>query len=271
MLKAVMLCHPSSKDLVPKSTFKPKNVDCIRIACGTSKVKGTTYSEASDFFPNYASWNSALFETSVILTVWEHADQLVGNNNVAIIHSDIKPNFNPSEIWFNVERWIDEIKERPVGLVIPASYTNRFDGWVLPEDFPMTSRYDPMLLHVFDNNIHVWNFIKEYDYDIYEYAMDVNPKMIYTHQFACSRGVFDILGNKLYNVASRMRLRDCGLWTPHVFERLIGLYLAKSHDPILSACFSHFASSCSFGPGECSLYGPRALRFYKTHTRANRI
>ncbi len=271
MIKAVMLCHPSSKDLVPKSTFRSKHVDCIRISCGTSRVKNAKYSEANDFFPNYASWNSALFETSVILTVWEHADELIGDNDVAIIHSDIKPNFKPSEIWSNITKWINEVKERPIGLTIPVSYISRFSGWIIPDEFPITSSRDPMLLHVFDNNIHVWNFIKEYDYDIYEYAMDVNPRMIYTHQFACSRGVFDTLGNRLYNVASKMRLKDCGLWTPHVFERLIGLYLAKSHEPILSTCFLHYASSGAFGPGDSSLYGPRALRFYKIHTRANRI
>ena len=115
-----MLCHPASKDLISKSAFDFENVDCVRISCGTSKVEGVDYSESNDFFPTYAPWNSTLFETSVILTVWEHADQLIGDNNVAIIHSDIKPNYKPSEIWSNIEKWIEEDPSRSVGLTVPA-------------------------------------------------------------------------------------------------------------------------------------------------------
>lgn len=270
MIKAVVLCHPASKDLLTKSVFRSKRVDCIRIACGTSKVKVADYSESNDFFPTYASWNSALFETSVILTIWEHADQLIGDNHVMIIHSDIKPNHKPFRIWDKVGKWLKEEPDRSVGLTVPSSYIGMFDGWTIPDEFPITVWHDPMYLHAFDNNIYVWEFIKEYDYDIYEWAMDVTPRMIYSHQFACTRETFDYLGNKLYNVASRLRLRDIGFWTPHMFERLIGLYLAKRfEEPIVSTAFWHYASSGTFGPGEQSLYGPRALRFYRTHTRAN--
>lgn len=272
MIKAIMLCHPASKDLMPRSAFRSKKADCVRIACGTAKVKNSDYSESNDFFPTYASWNSALFETSVILTVWEHADQLIGDNHVAIIHSDIRPNYKPSQIWTKIEKWIKEDPERSIGLTVPASYMGLFDDWLIPDDFPITNKHDPMKLHAFDNNVYVWEFIKQYDYDIYEWAHDVNPRMIYSHQFACSRPVFDYLGNKLYDVAHRLRLQDAGFWTPHMFERLIGLYLAKKNpNPVLSTAFWHYASSGTFGPGDQSLYGPRALRFYKTHTRANRI
>jgi len=269
MLKAIMLCHPSSKELISKSAFRSKKVDCIRISCGMSKVKNCDFSESNDFFPTYAPWNSALFETSVILTVWEHADQLIGDNNVAIIHSDITPNHQPSKSWAKIDKWLDSNPDKSVGLTVPNSYMGLFDDWTIPDDFPITVNNDPMLLHAFDNNLHVWDFIKDYDYDIWEWAMDSNPRMIYSHQFACTRKTFDYLGNKLYNTISNLRFKDVGFWTPHVFERLISLYLAKLSEPILSTAFWHYSSSGVLGPGDQCLYGPRALKYYKTSTRAN--
>lgn len=269
MIKSVILCHPASKDLLSRSVFRSKMVHPIRISCGTTSIKDVDYSESNDFFPTYASWNSALFETSVILTVWEHADQLIGDDNVMVMHSDIAPHFRPSKIWSKVERWIKDKPDRSIGITVPSSYVGLFEDWEIPLDFPITHMNDPMKLHAFDNGIYVWDFIKKYDYDTYEWAMDVNPRMIYSHQFACSRHVFDYLGHKLYDVACRLRLQDVGFWTPHVFERFIGLYLARMYSaPILSTAFWHYASSGTFGPGDQSLYGPRALKFYKTYTRA---
>lgn len=270
MIRCVQLCHPASADLLLNSAFKSKLVECIRVACGTTKVKKADFSEANDFFPSYASWNSALFETSVILTVWEHADELIGNNHVAVIHSDIKPHFGAAVTWRKLHNWLDEDKTRSVGLTVPAAYQEMFKDWEIPEDFPMTTKHDPMRLHAFDNKIYVWDYIKKYDPDIYDWAMDVLPRMIYSHQFACSRETFDYLGNRVMQVAHRLRLGDCGFWTPHMFERLIGLYLAQRNPkPILSTAFWHYASSGTFGPGEYNLYGPRALRYYKVATRVN--
>lgn len=265
-----MLCHPQSKVLLNNSAFSSSKVNCIRISCGTTKIEGVNFSESNDFFPTYASWNSCLFETSTILTIWEHADQVIGDSHVAVIHSDIRPNFKSGQIWSKIEKWLDEQPNRSIGLTVPVSCMGMFDDWIVPDDFPLNVDYDPMKLNAFDNNIYVWEFIKKYDYDIFEWAMDVKPRMIYSHQFACTRGTFDYLGNRLYNVASQLRLEDVGLWTPHMFERLIGLYLAHRHpEPIISTAFWHYASSMLFGPGDHNLYGPRALRFYKIHTRAN--
>ncbi len=270
MIKVVMLCHPSSKDLVSKKAFRSKHVDLIKISCGTTKVKGVHLSESNDFFPTYASLNSGLFETSVILTVWEHADQLIGDNDVAILHTDITANFKASYIWNNINRALRKNENSPIGMTISSSYANTFDKWLIPDTFPMSFKNDPMKKHAFDNNIFVWDFIKKYDYDIYQWAMDTSPRMIYSHQFACTRKVFDTLGHNLHATVSKLRLKDVGFWTPHMFERLIGLYLARIGDPILTTAFLHYSSSGTFGPGEQTLYGPRPLKFYKTYTRADR-
>jgi len=267
-ISAVVLYHPSSRDLIPDHVLEHQNIKPIRISCGASKVAKAQYSESSDFSPSYATWNSALFETSVILTIWEHADALIQNNNVAILHSDVIPHFDPSDIWQKVDAWISEDPSRSVGLVVPQYFKSIYDDWLLPDTVPLTVEHDPMFKHAFDNNIYVWDFIKKYDYDIFEYAMDVKPRMIYSHQFACSRPVFDQLGQRLHNTAHKLRLHDIGLWTAHVFERLIGLYLsAINPQPIISTAFWHYCSSKSGNPESMNLYGPRPLKYYKICSR----
>lgn len=268
-IKAVMLLHPQSADLLSKRAFRTKYAECIRISCGTTKNKSADYSEAGDFFPTYASWNSALFETSVILTVWEHADELIGDNHVAIIHSDIELHFKASETWKKVQKVLDNDPTSSLALTIPVTHQGLWDDWLVPDDGLLIPDNDPYKIHCFDNGIFVWDLIKQYDPDIHEWAFDTQPNMIYSHQFACSRQTFDYLGNKLYNVASRLRLRDIGFWTPHMFERLIALYLAYYGPPVLTTAFLHYQSSGVYGPGDHSLYGPRPLRFYHTVTRAN--
>lgn len=270
MIQAICLCHPQSLDLLPRSAFRSKYAKCARISCGTTKVKDVDYSESNDFFPTYASWNSALFETSVILTAWEHADQLIGQNDVAIIHSDITLHFKAAETWKRISRWLKENNKRSVGLTAPSSSIGVWDDWTIPADVPYVPKFDPMALHSFECDIHIWNYIKEYDHDIYTWAMDTQPRLIYSHQFACTRKTFDYLGGKLFSVAQRLKLRDIGLWTPHMFERLIALYLAfYGGEPVLSTCFWHVSSSGAFGPGELSLYGPRPRRFLRLRTRFN--
>ena len=264
-MKAIILCHPQSTDKLTNKMFND-SVEPIRISCGTTKVEGVDFYESNDFFPTYAPWNSCLFETSVILTVWEHADQLIGDDNVAIMHTDIESHFGPDDTWANIE---DGVKGAAVGLTAPVRFKGAWEDWLVPENALCTPEHDPFLRHAFDNKIHVWDYIKKYDRDIFDFAMDTQPRLIYSHQFACSREMFDALGLRLYNIASKLRLRDIGFWTPHMFERLIALYLAQHDSVVLTTAFWHHASSGIAGPGEQSLYGPRPLLFYKIMPRAN--
>lgn len=270
MLTAIILCHPQSADLLSRQCSRDQSVRCLRLSCGTTTVKDADLSEAGDFFPTYASWNSVLFETSVILTTWEHADCLFGTGDVAFIHSDIVPHFELSDIWGRVRNWLQEDNKRSIGLTAPVTFQGLWDDWLVPGDVLFTPARDPMQLHCFDNNIHVWDYLKHYDLDIYEWAMDCQPRLIYSHQFACSRQTFDYLGQRLYDVASRLKLQDAGFWTPHLFERLIALYLARyGGEPVLTTAFWHHSSSGAFGPGALNLYGPRAFRYYKICSRSN--
>lgn len=265
-MRAIILYHPQSAVLLTNDMFDDR-IRPVRIACGTTKAEGADLFEANDFFPTYASWNSCLFETSVILTVWEHADQLIGDDHVVVMHSDIELHMDCVDTWTRI---IDLAAEgKSVGITAPIRFRSMWAEWLVPSDAMCTPEHDPFYRHAFDNKIHVWDYIKKYDPDIYDFAMSVQPKLIYSHQFACSRGLFDILGQKLFHIASRLRLRDIGFWTPHMFERLIALYLAMYSEPVLTTAFWHFASSGVSGPGEQSLYGPRPLKFYKIMSRHN--
>lgn len=271
MIKSFVLLHPQSADLLPKRAFSSKLVDSRRISCGVTKNRNSDLSEAGDFYPTYASWNSALFESSVILTIWEHADELIGDNHVAIMHSDIDLHFKAGETWRRLNDSLDADPHSSIALTIPVAYGGLWEDWFVPTDAHLIPKYDPYMIHCFDNEIFVWDIIKKYDDEIYEWAMSTQPNMIYSHQFACSRATFDYLGNRLYNIISKLRLTDIGFWTPHVFERLIALYLAYRGTPILTTAFLHYQSSGVYGPGDHSLYGPRPVRFYHTVTRANRV
>ncbi len=269
-LQVFCLCHPQSVDLLPRVAYNTKYARVRRISCGTTTMDRVDFSEAGDFHPTYAPWNSSLFETSVILTIWEHAQELIGDNHVAIIHSDINLHFKPADTWKRVVNWLKEKPDRAVGLTAPSSAQGLWNGWEIPAGVQYRPEFDPMKLHSFDG-VQVWDIIRQYDLDIYEWAMDTQPRMVYSHQFACSRKLFDKLGSKLYEIAQKLRLRDIGFWTPHMFERLIAMYLAKyGGEPVLSTCFWHYSSSGALGPGELSLYGPRPRRYYKIATRWNR-
>lgn len=265
MIKAITLYHPASKDLIRRSAFRSKYVNNIKMSCGTTVVKGCDLYEANDFFPSYAHLNSVLFETSVILTIWEHADRVIGDDHVAVLHSDITINGASGDIWRRLDNLLTTNPSRAVGITVPSIY--RTDKEDMTDDIVFRMRNDPMKLHAFDNNIFVWDFIKKYDPDVYQWAMETDPVMIYSHQFACSRMVFDALGASVLGFMSRLRLRDVGFWTPHVFERLIALYLARHEQPILVPAFVHFASSGAFGPGKQNLYGPRGLKYYRITQR----
>jgi len=269
MIQAFLLCHPQSTDIISKKAFRSQIVNARRIACGTTKVKNADLSESNDFFPTYASWNSGLFETSVILTIWEHADNLIGNDDVAIMHADIGIHFKAGETWRKLNKWLREDELRAIGLTAPSRYIGIWDDWVIPEEVYCTPNYDPFFRHLFDDQISVWEIMKEYDADIHDWAMDIQPRLIYSHQFLCTRATFDYLGDKLARIARNLRLRDIGFWTPHMFERLIALYLARRATPLLTTTFWHYAASGIAGPGEQSLYGPRPLRYYKVASRYN--
>jgi len=271
MIKAIILCHPQSKDMITKKAFKSSLVEPIRMACGVTKPKNFDFHESGDFFPSYASWNAALFETSVILTTWEHADYLIGDNHVAFMHTDLLINKSPKETWQNIQESLSEYPNKPVGLTVNIAYKGMFNDWLAPNNAPFDYHHDPMRIHAFDNEIFVWDYIKKYDRDAYEYAVETNPKMIYSHQFACTRKMFDILGNKIYSVASKLKLSDIGFWTPHMFERLIALYLSQLGEPVLTTAFWHYSSSGTHGPGDLNLYGPRAFKSYKVNSRWNTI
>ncbi len=272
MIKAIILGHPQSKNLLSRRVFRSKHVEPIKIACGTTKIDDADYRESADFFPTYASYNSCLFETSVILTVWEHADELIGDDNIAILHTDITPHYNAGYLWRRLDKQLFNDVNLPIGLTVSSAYQGYYDEWEVPNYQIYTPKMDPMKIHAFDNKIHVWEYIKLYDLDTYEWAMDNNPYLIYSHQFACSRKLFDILGTRLMMIVNKLRLQDVGFWTPHMFERLIALYLARfGSKPLLTTAFWHFSSSGAFGPGELSLYGPRGLRYYRTSTRLTNI
>ena len=271
MIKAFMLMHPQSAILAGKNAFKSKKVDLRKISCGTSKVKGADLSEAADFHPTYAAMNSCLFETSVILTLWEHADELIGNDNIAVLHSDITINGTAGKVWGRLDGMLEDNPNEPVALTIPNTFAGLWNDWMVSDNHMLKPKYDPYKIHCFDNGIFVWDLIKKYDSDLYEFAFDEQPDMIYAHQFACSKAVFEDLGSNLYKIVRSLRLRDIGFWTPHMFERMIALYLAKQGSPRLTTAFLHYQSSGVYGPGDHSLYGPRPLKYYHAvskHARA---
>jgi hypothetical protein len=268
--RAFVLCHPQSKDIVKKSAFNSSKVEITRIACGTTKPKNVDLYESGDFSPTYASLNSSLFESSVILTIWEHADSLIGQDNVAILHTDIYPHFKPSFTWNKISETLAADPNGSVGVAVSNAFEYTYNDWLIPESVAtqaMTPKRDPMMLHDFDANINIWSIIRKYDEDIYEYAMDVNPSLIYSHQFACTRATFDYLGQRLLNIVRALRLSDIGFWTPHVLERMIALYLSQRGKPYLTTAFWHYYSSGSKGPGDLSLYGPRPFKYYNVGSR----
>jgi len=224
MIKAIILMHPQSADYLSEiNCFKSKKVKPIRISCGTTSHDLADLSESNDFFPTYASYNSALFETSMILTVWEHADNLIGDDNVAFLHTDIRPNFTAYKIWDKIDKHLKTDINSSIALTVSSIYKGLWQSWEVPNADFLNPHNDPYYLHCFDNGIFVWDIIKKYDPLLYEWAFDTKPKMIYGHQFACTRNTLDYLGYKLYSMISKMNLTDIGFWTPHVFERYISL------------------------------------------------
>ena len=255
-----VLKHPQSPDLIEQKWFDDESVRMRTISCGSSICKADL-SEAKDFWPNYASWNSALFETSVILTIWEHISQLTKAHYVAVLHSDITMHRSGKDAtlltWHTVNNMLDN--GVPLGLTVHQGLAGGLRNTIAPVRLDYRPSNDPMFLNRFDNNISIWECIKKADQDLYDWALSTQPLMIYAHQFCCSISHFMQLGERLKAVASNMRLSDIGLWTPHVFERLVALNLARiGNGSNLCAAFLHHQSSAH------DLYGCRGFRYYNT-------
>lgn len=204
-----------------------------------------------------------LFESSVILTIWRHIDDLADGNHVAVMHTDVLPNYKATEAWKTVNSIINESPYTPVGLSVPVN-----NGKMIYDGGLFTPANDPMQGHLFDGKYYVWDLLKAADEKAFAWANKHQPQLIYTHQFACSINVFKELGNRLFPVVADLRLREVGLWTPHVFERLIAIYLAMiaaEHNVkhVLTNVLDHKSSSAPTGPGQHKLYGVRPFRYFK--------
>lgn len=263
MISVFGLRHPQSPFILKDGGGKYATYKWI--ACGMAspaecaKTGPVDYSEANDFLPNYASWNSALFESSVILTIRAHIDELCRTDYIAIVHSDIERRSTSS--WKSVHELLEQGKT--VGLSVSNHYKGFWKKFQVQSTIPFQSKNDPMLKHQFDFGTNIWDYIKELDYDAYLWAIANNPIMTYTHQFACSVTTYKRLGDYLLKIADNLRLQDVGLWTPHVFERLIAIKLAMLSDVVLTTAFWHVGSSSSVGGGELLLYGARPRRYLK--------
>jgi hypothetical protein len=203
------------------------------IKISDSKDTDADYIASSDFYPTYSAWGSAIGSASVILTVWEHADQLVGNNLVAFLDGRSRMNKTAAETWPALIDVVDE--DTSLGL---TSY-NCFRGindLILPEDFRY---FDAFLNNAFDVNTYIWDMIKKYDIEAYSFAIESKPRIIMNSQFMCTRQVLDVLGYKLLLVVERMRIRDVGMWTEKFISRLLGIYLAQLTVSVYTTAFWH--------------------------------
>jgi hypothetical protein len=260
MVDVILLHHPQSPDLLGNQIENDEDVTVHRIACGTSKVVAGAYSESGDFNPNFASLNSCLFESSVILTAWEHIDELAKSDVVAILHTDVDKNYAGVDLWRKIAAFT---KTHNVGLTMSPDHLFKFKDHVLVDNARLRFKNDPYRVHSFDHGIDVWGIVQKVDKELYEWASNENPVMIYSHQFACSKRVFKKLGVNLYKALSRINLADVGLWIPHIFERLIALNLAKLGYVKITDYFRHYGSSGIKGQADLKLYGPREYKFFR--------
>lgn len=217
----------------------------------------------TDCFPNYASYNSILFETSCILTAWEHMDDMFDDSPIMVLHTDIMSKFKFSDTL----DYLEQFDTFACGLTVPSYHADKHDSLIIQDTVNYKCSVDPWRLMHFDGIIDIWELIKIIDPEAWEFGINTDPVMIYSHQFAASRDVFDRLGYKLCQLVTQLKLGQCGLWTPHVFERIIALRLAMECDPKLLASFSHNSSSGPIGLGALTLYGPRPYKYLKLHSR----
>jgi hypothetical protein len=238
-----------------KKPIKIDDLDFVQINGGMNKIDGVL-TEAYDFLPNYSSLNSVLFESSIILTSWTHRDQLFSSGLVGFIHDDIiKTDY--------FDECLSIIRSGPptssaYGITTP--YGVDCSTADVTEDPFFLCDNDPWRFMPFDGLVDIWDIIKQYDPQSYEFANDENNPMAYGHQFICTSDVFQKLGHHLKWVLSRITLSDVGLWIPHVFERIIAirLFMYASESFRLLNMYTHNLSS---GNGPSRLYGTREHKF----------
>ena len=261
-INIVFFHHPNSENLIKLKDFRSRRANIIHINCGLTNSYKNGLRE-SDFFPGYASYNSILFESSCILTIWEHMHDLFDDSPVMILHTDVISRFRIS----HVLDYLEQFKKFAIGLTIPSYKSDDYKELEITDVDQYRCSVDPWRLMKFDVIVDIWGLIRVIDKEAWEFAMDTNPVMIYSHQFAASKDVFDNLGYKLCQMVAQLRLGQCGLWTPHVFERIISIRLAMEVDPKILAAFSHKSSSGPKGDGTLTLYGPRPHKYLRLRSR----
>ena len=188
------------------------------------------YIAKSDFYPTYSAWSSVIGNASIILTVWEHADQLIGNNHVAFLNGRSVMQRSANETWGPLLNAIDE----DTSLGIASCFSGSNNDLILADDFCYFDVYSD---NAFDVNTHIWDMIRKYDAEAYNFAIESKPRMIIDCQFMCTRQVLDVLGYKLLLVVEKMRVRDTGMWTEKFVERLLGIYLAQLTVSVYTTAF----------------------------------
>lgn len=256
----VFLHHQNSKVTMDFNLI-PENFNVIHLNVGINNSYPNGLKESTDFFPNYACYNSVLFETSAVLTIWEHADSLFVPGPIIISHTDVTQRFTFEELLSLTHNGTYSI-----GTTIPSYVVDEYDELVI-DPTKYTYRLDPWHIADFDGRLDVWGLINTLDPEAAEFALDVDPFMIYSHQFCVDRKTFDALGFALSKAVIPMRLEQCGLWTAHICERLVAIRLAMLNTPILTSMFSHLSSSGPKGPGDLTLYGPRAYKHFRMFSR----
>lgn len=257
----VFLHHPNSQ-LTIDFDLIPKDFNIININVGVNNSFKSGYRESSDFHPTYACYNSILFESSCILTVWEHSDSLFKDGPIIISHTDVIPRFKFQELL--------DIIDGPrysVGTTIPSYIVDKYDSLVI-DGSEFRYSLDPWQITEFDGYIDIWGLIERIDPEAAYWALQNDPRMIYSHQFMIDRESFEILGEQLRKIVMPMKLEDCGLWSAHVFERIIAIRLAMLNKPVLTSFFSHLSSSGPRGPGGMTLYGPRSYKHFKMFSKS---
>lgn len=263
MIDIFVLSHTSTINCLDMNIFCDPYVNAKIIACGFTKPSRYDLSEVSDFFPSYASLNSSIFESSVILTIWEHVENICKGSHIGFLHTDVKPFYKIKELWPKIKIELDAAK-CTLGVSFPMNYAEAQAGiWELNNDFVLKPSVDPMLHNRFDPEKSIWDVIKRIDPKIYDFALSENPTMLYSHMFFTSITNFKKLGFKLKNVLEKLSAIELGLWTPHLFERLVGLYLSEMSEVKNVCAFEHIAGSSPLKPSSIALYGTRNYKYFK--------
>jgi hypothetical protein len=261
MLNLVFLHHPHSPYLIKKFDFRSNRIKQLHLSCGYTNSKKSSLREC-DLFPNYASYNSILFETSCILSVWEHLPEMFPTGNIAFLHTDVIRRFNFLEI-LNRMPGNDEFA---FGLTIPESHTEFVKSFEIENEDNYRYSLDPWHASKFDGVVDILELLRIIDAESWEFANDTNPIMIYGHQFAVSRRIFEEVAYEIAGIVNNLRLGQCGIWTPHVFERIWAIRLAMKVRPTLFSPLIHKLNSGSTKSSNQN-YGIRSFKYLKMRSR----